>query len=103
MRNFSIALAVSLLSCLSALGADTLSIVLTGDILLDRGVRREITRHGVGHLFSDGIDSMFHAAQVVVGNLECPATKIEAPVFRRVLSFVSREQTRTIDFLGRPI
>lgn len=98
MRNFSIALAVSLLSCLSALGADTLSIVLTGDILLDRGVRREITRHGVGHLFSDGIDSMFHAAQVVVGNLECPATKIEAPVFKQ---FIFRGEPEWLETLQR--
>ena len=79
MRSFSIALAVSLLS-VSAFSADTLSIVFTGDILLDRGVRRVINHHGVDHLFSDGIDSMFRSAQVVVGNLECPATKIVSPV-----------------------
>jgi poly-gamma-glutamate synthesis protein (capsule biosynthesis protein) len=71
--------------CLPAVAADTLSVVLTGDILLDRGVRREITRHGVDHLFTDGIDSIFHASQVVVGNLECPATKIEAPVFKQFI------------------
>ena len=64
----------------SAFSADTLSIVFTGDILLDRGVRRVINHHGVDHLFSDGIDSVFRAAQVVVGNLECPATKIVSPV-----------------------
>ncbi len=79
MRRFSIVLAVSVL-CISACYADTLNVVLTGDILLDRGVRRVINRHGVDHLFSDGIDSIFRSAQVVVGNLECPATKIEAPV-----------------------
>ena len=79
MRSFSIALAVSLLS-VSAFSADTLSIVFTGDILLDRGVRRVINHHGVDHLFSDGIDSVFRSAQVVVGNLECPATKIVSPV-----------------------
>jgi len=61
----------------------TLTVVLTGDILLDRGVRRVIEHHGVGHLFSDGVDSVFQSAQVVVGNLECPATKIQAPVFKR--------------------
>lgn len=98
MRNFSIALAVSLLSCLPALGADTLGIVLTGDILLDRGVRREIARHGVDHLFSDGIDSMFHAVQVVVGNLECPATKIEAPVFKQ---FIFRGEPEWLEALRR--
>ena len=60
--------------------ADTLSVVLTGDILLDRGVRRTIEQRGVEHLFSAGVDSVLKAAQVAVGNLECPATKIKAPV-----------------------
>ena len=84
MRSFSIALVVSLLS-VSACAADSLSIVFTGDILLDRGVRQVINHRGVDHLFSDGIDSVFREAQIVVGNLECPATKIEAPVFKRFI------------------
>ena len=73
-----------------------LTIVLTGDILLDRGVRRVIEQHGVGHLFSDGIDSVFQSAQVVVGNLECPATKIKAPVFKR---FIFRGEPEWLDTL----
>ena len=81
MMRYSTVLAVSILLHLSAFATDTLSIVFTGDILLDRGVRRVINQHGVGHLFSDGVDSVFRSAQLVVGNLECPATKIEAPVF----------------------
>ena len=85
MRRFSIALAASLLFNVSARCADTLNIIFTGDILLDRGVRRVINRHGVDHLFSEGIDSVFRSAQIVVGNLECPATKIEAPVFKRYI------------------
>ena len=64
----------------SAQAADTLSIVMTGDILLDRGVRRVIEKRGVDHLFSTEVDAVFRSAQVVVGNLECPATKINAPV-----------------------
>jgi len=80
----------------SAFGADTLSIVFTGDILLDRGVRRVIERHGAGHLFSQGIDSVFHSADIVVGNLECPATKIKAPVFKR---FIFRAEPEWLDTL----
>ena len=80
----------------SAQSADTLTVVLTGDILLDRGVRQTINRHGVGHLFSDGIDSVFRQAQVVVGNLECPATKIEAPVFKQ---FIFRAEPEWLDTL----
>ena len=84
MRSIFIVLAVSLFNTL-AYSSDSLKIILTGDILLDRGVRRVIEHHGVDHLFSDGIDSVFRSAQVVVGNLECPATKIKAPVFKRYI------------------
>ena len=98
MRSSSIALAVSLLLSVSAFGADTLSVVLTGDILLDRGVRKAIEQHGVDHLFSDGVDSVFHAAQVVVGNLECPATEIESPVMKR---FIFRAEPVWLEALQR--
>ena len=46
MRSFSIVLAVSMMLSVSAQSADTLTVVLTGDILLDRGVRQTINRHG---------------------------------------------------------
>ena len=74
MRGFSIALAVS-----------SLVITLTGDILLDRGVRQVIDRQGIDQLFSPGIDSVLKSSDVVVGNLECPATKIKAPVFKQYI------------------
>ena len=86
MRSFSIALAVSL------------TVVLTGDILLDRGVRQVIERRGANHLFSPGVDSVLCSAQVVVGNLECPATKIEAPVFKR---FIFRGEPEWLQTLHR--
>ena len=96
MRSSSIVLAVSLLFSVPALSADSLSIVFTGDILLDRGVRQVIEHRGVDHLFSDGIDSVFRSAQIVVGNLECPATKIEAPVFKR---FIFRGEPKWLNAL----
>lgn len=96
MRNSSIVLVVSLLLSVSAFGADTLNIVFTGDILLDRGVRRVINLHGMDHLFSDGIDSVFQSAQIVVSNLECPATKIEAPVFKQ---YIFRGEPEWLDTL----
>ena len=86
MKSFSIALAVSL------------TVVLTGDILLDRGVRQVIERRGADHLFSPGVDSVLCSAQVVVGNLECPATKIEAPVFKR---FIFRGEPEWLQTLHR--
>ena len=94
MRSSSIALAVSLLllaptaekaSPRQPKGGVEAFVVFTGDILLDRGVRQVIDRRGIDHLFSAGVDSLFRSAQVVVGNLECPATRIEAPVFKRFI------------------
>ena len=85
MRGFSIALVVSLWFSVSPCHGDTLNVVLTGDILLDRGVRRVIERDGMDALFSSAIDSLFKKSDVVVGNLECPATKIKAPVFKQYI------------------
>ena len=61
----------------SPIGAQT--ITFTGDILLDRGVRLFIEQHGVDALFTPEIDSLFAASDVVVGNLECPATNLKTP------------------------
>ncbi len=113
--------------CREGQGEGLLTITFTGDLLLDRGVRREIERHGsipasppfadsipasrpdlssiataesrahsasipyslpeegLESLFSSSIDSLFKQSQVVVANLECPATKIKAPVFKRYI------------------
>lgn len=87
MRSISIVLAVS-----------TLTVILTGDILLDRGVRRTIEQHGTDHLFSSGVDSVLSAAQVVVGNLECPATHIKAPVQKR---YIFRAEPEWLEVLYR--
>ena len=100
MRSFSIVLAVSMMLSVSAQSADTLTVVLTGDMLLDRGVRQVINRHGVDHLFSNGIDSVFREAQIVVGNLECPATKIEAPIFKQFIFRAEPEWLNTLRLHG---
>ena len=87
MRSTSIALAVSLSCLLPYYGnkLDAQTIILTGDILLDRGVREVVERRGADHLFSEGVDSVLRAAHIVVGNLECPATKVKSPVFKRYI------------------
>ena len=98
MRKCSIVLAASLMALPlgSALAGntqqerprnstDTLTVVFTGDILLDRGVRQCIGHGSADRLFSLGIDSLFRTADLVVGNLECPATKIVQPVFKRYI------------------
>ena len=74
--------------------SDTLSICFVGDVLLDRGVRKFVERRtaqfhlkdssqAVNYLFTSRIDSLFRSSQLVVANLECPATEIKAPVYKR--------------------
>ena len=74
------------------------SILFTGDILLDRGVRRTIERQGADALFTRGIDSLLRSAQAVVGNLECPATHIKAPTQKR---FIFRGEPEWLKVLRR--
>lgn len=89
-----IALAVSLLTASEACSQQT--ITFTGDILLDRGVRRQIDTHGAECLFTAGVDSVLCASDIVVGNLECPATTIKAPTYKR---FVFRSEPQWLDVL----
>ena len=67
--------------------SDTLTVTFTGDVLLDRGVRQAIEKNGgdTHFLFTREIDSLFKASDVVIANLECPATKIEAPVYKKFI------------------
>ena len=66
-------LIVSLIVSVSASAADTLTIILGGDVLFDRGVRKVINAHGYDHLFS-GIAPLLREADAAVVNLECPLT-----------------------------
>ena len=83
MKAYFIALVASLTSITSTTSAT--SIIFTGDILLDRGVRKVIEHHGTSYLFDKHVDSILHTANVVVGNLECPATSIKAPMQKRFI------------------
>jgi poly-gamma-glutamate synthesis protein (capsule biosynthesis protein) len=65
--------------------ADKTVLLFTGDILLDRGVRQYIEHRGTDALFTKQMDALLHSANIVVGNLECPATKIKAPVQKRYI------------------
>ena len=66
---------------------DTLTVTFTGDVLLDRGVRKVIEKNNgdASCLFSSSVDSLFKASRFVVANLECPATKIEDPVYKKFI------------------
>lgn len=99
MRNSSIVRVVSALLALLPLSnteghgncthscreEKTISILFTGDILLDRGVRKMIGKKGADALFSKGIDSLFSHSDIIVGNLECPVTHIQAPVYKKFI------------------
>lgn len=63
---------------------ERLVIVLTGDVLLDRGVRPHAEREGIQALFS-GVDSVFRQADAVVINLECPLTDVETPINKQYI------------------
>lgn len=80
-----IAVAASVATAIHA--GDTLTVTFTGDVLLDRGVRRTIEQHhgDANCLFSPSVDSVFAASQLVVANLECPATAIKSPVFKNFI------------------
>lgn len=80
-----IAVAASVATAIHA--GDTLTVTFTGDVLLDRGVRRTIERHDgdANCLFSTSVDSVFASSQLVVANLECPVTTINSPVFKNFI------------------
>ena len=60
------------------LDSDTLTILFTGDILLDRGVRRYLEHGGIRRVIPDETADFLRSSDVAVGNLECPVTTIHA-------------------------
>jgi poly-gamma-glutamate capsule biosynthesis protein CapA/YwtB (metallophosphatase superfamily) len=83
MGRLFVCLIVSLaVSCHLPLQRDVFSIVFTGDILLDRGIRQQIRVHGVDSIFSR-IKPVLEKGSYVVGNLENPATTILNPQNKR--------------------
>lgn len=77
---------------------DSVSVTITGDILLDRGVRKVIEQKGTDAVFSPFVDSVFQSSDIVIGNLECPATKIKEPSFKQ---FVFRAEPEWLFTLKR--
>ncbi len=77
-------------------GGDTLTVAFTGDVLLDRGVRRQIESHGIESVFNERADSVFCCCDIVVGNLECPATALRTPMMKK---FVFRAEPEWLEAL----
>ena len=64
---------------------ETIKLLFVGDLLLDRGVRERIEHAGIESLFTNSIDSVFSENDIVVANLECPATEIEEPINKKYI------------------
>ncbi len=59
-----------------------LHICFAGDLLLDRGVRKQIEQRGMSSLLTS-VAPALHNADAAVVNLECPVTDIVSPVHKR--------------------
>lgn len=76
---------------------ERLTITFTGDVLLDRGVRKEIERNGgsADFLFKD-VSPLFKASDAVIVNLECPITDSITPINKL---FIFRGEPRWLQSL----
>ena len=105
MRNSSIVLAVSLLliyACSSSPSSgeeELLSVLFTGDVLLDRGVRPIAERRGVAFLF-DSVQAEFQRSDAVVVNLECPLTDTVSPVNKLYIFRANAEWAKDLYRVG---
>jgi len=77
---------------------ETQSIIFVGDLLLDRGVRERIEHYGIDNLFHATIDSVFTDNDIVIANLECPATKIREPINKQ---FIFRSEPEWLEGLKK--
>jgi poly-gamma-glutamate capsule biosynthesis protein CapA/YwtB (metallophosphatase superfamily) len=62
----------------------TFKIYFVGDLLLDRGVREQINKHGIAAILAH-VQPAFSKADAVVANLECPVTKLHAPINKKFI------------------
>lgn len=69
---------------------DSLCILFTGDVLLDRGIRPMAEKQGVEWLFQE-VESFFRRADATVINLECPLTDVATPLGKK---YIFRADTR---------
>lgn len=65
-------------------GQPSVSIMFTGDVLLDRGVREVLKRHPADCLWSD-FAPLFQECDATVINLECPVTDTLSPINKQYI------------------
>lgn len=81
---FAILMICSVSSSALAAGGDTLRVLFTGDVLLDRGVRTQIERVGMDSIMS-GVRELFRRNDAVMINLECPLSCEQHPVSKQII------------------
>lgn len=69
---------------------DSVSVTITGDILLDRGVRKVIEQKGTDAVFSPFVDSVFQSSDIVIGNLSVLPRRSWSPHSSSLSSVPSR-------------
>ena len=62
----------------------SVEVILTGDVLLDRGVRKTIENHNVKYVFR-GVETEFKKVDFVLINLEGPLTDTISPVNKKYI------------------
>lgn len=71
-------------SLANTVGEDTLRILFTGDVLLDRGVRKQVELVGADSIMS-GVRGLFLSEDAVIINLECPLSSKSHPVSKQIV------------------
>lgn len=87
IRNIFLVLCFCLLNnpCFSQqTETQSFSVCFAGDVLLDRGVRQQIERKGIAHLFED-VAPLFQQSDAVIVNLECPVTDFISPINKKYI------------------
>ncbi|WP_070137917.1 CapA family protein [Crocinitomix algicola] len=79
---------------------ESLKILFAGDLLLDRGVKKRIEYLGADNLFRPEMTALFAQHNIVIANLECPVTKIEAPINKRFIFRGEPEVLETLQLNG---
>lgn len=92
----SLLLAVLLCTC-GQQAEHALTVCFTGDVLLDRGVREQINRKGMGYLF-EGVAPLFKKSDATVINLECPVTNTVSPINKQ---FIFRADSEWVHSLSK--
>lgn len=74
-------LAIGILFAVLTANTKDVTLTLTGDILLDRGVEAYLVREGTGYPY-EKVKHILKKSDIVFGNLECPPTDRGIPVLK---------------------